>query len=637
MREEKYYFSSTASESLAICFDYYVGEKIVNTKYRNLEKAFSQKKGGMQVLYGINDIVDWKREKLKWTHVIIVEGEMDKLALEVAGFMNVVSIPLGAGKGAKNRQYLLHAQKYLDQAEKIILAVDNDEAGTELQCELLTHFPQEKCWIVDWPEGCKDANDVLTKHGTWKLQSTIKYATHAGFAFLQFSSSKKPFIVHLAFIQYLERVMGYGKYRIAKNQSRYFWVQKKGKILFKKEPDQIKNDLREHFEDFPEILQLIISKKDLLSEATLAFIQDYTGQTNLIHDTSTSCRLYFQNGIVHIEKGKSIVLFSYDHLKGLIWERDLIPFTIQDVNQDLQSFEFHLFLTKICNGDEDRIQSIMTAIGYLLHAYKDPSNAKAIVLCDQYQSSDEANGGTGKSLILHAISYLRNTVIEDGKMFRLDRGFPFQKIGPSTRLFALDDLRKSFDLKQLYPSITGDMTIEQKHKDAFIIPFSQSPKIVFTTNYVMRVQGESDKRRIHEIELANHYHSGFSPKDDFGRRFFDDWEEKDWTCFYFLMFNCISMYLNHGLLTYDSENLPWNRFVAATSDSFAEYCGNLNLEFEHNLKESFESFQKDFGENRWTQSKFTRSLKQFAAFKNCEFKIFGANANRKFKFFPIED
>lgn len=45
-----------------------------------------QIKGAAKVFYGIHDVVDSET-------VIIVEGEMDKLALEEAGFRNCVSVP----------------------------------------------------------------------------------------------------------------------------------------------------------------------------------------------------------------------------------------------------------------------------------------------------------------------------------------------------------------------------------------------------------------------------------------------------------------------------------------------------------------------------------------------------------------
>ena len=51
-------------------------------------------KGAEKILYGLDDI-ELEQE------VIFVEGEMDKLALEEAGFTSVVSVPDGAPSAVK--------------------------------------------------------------------------------------------------------------------------------------------------------------------------------------------------------------------------------------------------------------------------------------------------------------------------------------------------------------------------------------------------------------------------------------------------------------------------------------------------------------------------------------------------------
>ncbi|KAH6555988.1 hypothetical protein KP509_1Z212100, partial [Ceratopteris richardii] len=72
-----------------IVFPYFMRGEIVNFKYRTLGKMFWQAKQSLKVFYGLDDIVNAKE-------IIIVEGEMDKLAMEEAGFLNCVSVPDGA-------------------------------------------------------------------------------------------------------------------------------------------------------------------------------------------------------------------------------------------------------------------------------------------------------------------------------------------------------------------------------------------------------------------------------------------------------------------------------------------------------------------------------------------------------------
>ena len=66
-----------------VAFPYRRGGEIVNVKYRSLSKRFRQEKQAEKILYGLDDVVNSPE-------VIIVEGEMDKLALDQAGFGHVV-------------------------------------------------------------------------------------------------------------------------------------------------------------------------------------------------------------------------------------------------------------------------------------------------------------------------------------------------------------------------------------------------------------------------------------------------------------------------------------------------------------------------------------------------------------------
>lgn len=157
----------------AICFPYYRGEEFINAKYRDREKNFRMEAGAERVLYGLNDIEPER--------CIIVEGEVDKLSVEVAGFTSCVSVPDGA-PSEKTKDYaskftFLEADKErIEGVSEWIIAVDNDPPGVRLEDELSRRLGREKCRRVQWPEGCKDANEVLTKHGADKLRECIENA-----------------------------------------------------------------------------------------------------------------------------------------------------------------------------------------------------------------------------------------------------------------------------------------------------------------------------------------------------------------------------------------------------------------------------------------------------------------------------
>lgn len=152
-----------------ICFPYYVNGEMVNVKYRTVDKRFSMVQGARLTFYGLDDVRDAEE-------VIIVEGEFDKLALEMCGITNVISVPNGAPARIKETkedepldnhgqfEYLIHAEALLKRAKRVVLAVDMDAPGKNLQTELARRIGVAKCFTVEWPE--KDANDTLQKLGS---------------------------------------------------------------------------------------------------------------------------------------------------------------------------------------------------------------------------------------------------------------------------------------------------------------------------------------------------------------------------------------------------------------------------------------------------------------------------------------
>jgi len=157
----------------ALIFPYFRNGELVNRKYRTIAgKHFRLEAGCELVLYGLDDIDSEK--SLIW-----VEGELDKLAVEVAGFRNAVSVPNGApAPGAKNYSaafgFLDADREKIEAVKRHIIAVDKDAPGARLEEELARRLGAEKCSRISWPEGCKDADDVLMKHGAEDLRWFIE-------------------------------------------------------------------------------------------------------------------------------------------------------------------------------------------------------------------------------------------------------------------------------------------------------------------------------------------------------------------------------------------------------------------------------------------------------------------------------
>lgn len=166
----KAYFPQVEEERGCVMFPYLRGTEVVNVKYRTRDKLFRMESGCERILYGLNDIA----EKTIW-----VEGEIDKLSLEVAGMKNGVSVPDGApAVTAKNYEakFDFMAAPEVEKIAVHVIAVDGDEPGQKLRDELVRRLGPEKCLLVRWPDGCKDANDVLMQLGVDVLCDCINAA-----------------------------------------------------------------------------------------------------------------------------------------------------------------------------------------------------------------------------------------------------------------------------------------------------------------------------------------------------------------------------------------------------------------------------------------------------------------------------
>jgi twinkle protein len=162
------FMPQTGKNESVIKFNYFIANELVNIKYRDGRKNFKLYKGAEKVFYNIDSIANN-------SECIIVEGEMDVLSLHEAGMKNVVSVPNGATLNNNNLDYLDNCVDYFLDKEKIIIAVDNDDAGQALQSELVRRLGAEVCYIADFSP-CKDANEYLIKYSKEELVDVIRKA-----------------------------------------------------------------------------------------------------------------------------------------------------------------------------------------------------------------------------------------------------------------------------------------------------------------------------------------------------------------------------------------------------------------------------------------------------------------------------
>jgi twinkle protein len=139
------------SEGREIGFPFYENDKIVHVKYRDAAKKFRSTKDSKLTLFGMqleHDI----------NSLIITEGELDAMSFYEAGHM-AVSVP----NGAKSHTWLNNCYRWVDQFKEIILAYDNDKDGIEGREEIARRLGRHRCKIFRFPEGIKDANELLVQ------------------------------------------------------------------------------------------------------------------------------------------------------------------------------------------------------------------------------------------------------------------------------------------------------------------------------------------------------------------------------------------------------------------------------------------------------------------------------------------
>jgi len=328
-------------------------------------------------------------------------------------------------------------------------------------------------------------------------------------------------------------------------------------------------------------------------------------------DTASSAYFFYRNGVVAVS-ADGIAFKTYSEIDRVIWKSQVIDFDITiDPTFDDSHCEFATFLRLVSGKDESKYEYAQTLIGYILHKYKHASRPWAVILAEE--TEDEAKGGgTGKGIFVKAISYMAKTERVDGKNFKIDKNFAFQRVGLDTRVVAIEDVRKNVDFEGFYSIITEGVTVEKKNKDELFISYSDSPKIIFTTNYTINSIGQHSKRRQRVFEFAPYFSASYSPVDEFGHQLFEDWDQDEWNRFYNFMFHCEMKYLLHGLKTVETGDKMKRKHIRLSfGEEFLEFFDQLTSDTPRWIvsTEAYHAFldqnnydKKDYSQKRWKKA-----------------------------------
>jgi len=359
-----------------------------------------------------------------------------------------------------------------------------------------------------------------------------------------------------------------GFYKVQLNEKEFTFVKVYNNIINETNETNIKDFVLNH------VVEVDMNVYNFFAKSTTKFSENYLNQLAtkdlaMVRDTENESYLFFENGVLKITEN-STELIEYINIGGFVWQKNIIPhvYNYTDCKSD-----FEKFILNVSNQDEKRKLIVETSLGYLLNNYKKQDEGLAIIFYDE-TLNDNPSGRTGKTLISKALGQCRKLVTLNGKEFNNKGQFPYQTINLDDNIICFDDMERSFKFETLFSIITGNLTLNKKNLQPIEIPFSKSPKIMFTSNYILSGVGDSHDARKVEIELYRHYSKKFKPVHEFKKLFFTQWNKEEWQCFFNYMVSNIQKYFKNGLIYSELKTGKTKKVIANTCEDFFDFCEN---------------------------------------------------------------
>lgn len=429
------------------------------------------------------------------------------------------------------------------------------------------------------------------------------------------------------YLSFLEEA-GFGTYKVGKN---HLVVQVKNNIVRAVDRKEIKQYVIKYVASLPfefdgifrfELDERLKSEHRIWFEEGLIEMLPDIG-SEFLRDTKDKAFFYYNNGFLTITRF-TVNFSDYKLLAGKIWLEQVINRDFEMLNDEdsewLETMDFFKFMFNITGQETGRLTSLMSAMGYLLHGYKAPSNPKVVILVDE-QISDVPSGGTGKGLVFQAIKRMQPTEVLDGKTFDFKDKFALQNVTETTLLVVFEDWDgKRLPFDKLFNMTTNELKINRLYLGQVSVPYERSPKFAITTNDMVSGEGDSHARRKFEIEIAPHYSAQNTPVDEFGHEFFNDWDKDEWNKFDNLMVNCVQLFLTGGLKSTAPININRRKLLQTTSPEFVQFCDDLTRDWEYFKKDTWNQFIDQYGvnPNHLSEQKFSRWLKLYAALEGLQ-------------------
>lgn len=276
----------------------------------------------------------------------------------------------------------------------------------------------------------------------------------------------------------------------------------------------------------------------------------------ILHDTKDTKYIYFKNCVVAATADGVKIIEYKDITDGCIMANSIINrnFDIYiDPTSKKDKGEFERFCYLISSGQKERLEALMSILGYLMHDYYDTDLRAAYFTDVNMDNSKHAAGGTGKGILGLALANILNRspredvkyIAVPGKGFKPEDPKRYSAGDITTQLIHIQDLDSKFKFDELYNDITDGATFQKHYQN----PTYRRVKIMLSMNQALPLAGSSDKRRVVIFELANFFSDKVRPESLFGHRFFDSaWSDEQWHLFDIFMVRCCITYLKYGII-----------------------------------------------------------------------------------------
>ncbi len=246
-------------------------------------------------------------------------------------------------------------------------------------------------------------------------------------------------------------------------------------------------------------------------------------------------------------------------------------------------------------------------IGYLCSVAKMKFFNKLVIIEDQASNDNNSTDGRrGKSLLINTLikSKMLNSFYINGKEFTFENRFKFSgyEYKKSPCVF-IDDVARSFDMELLFSCITQDIiTVESKNKNRLDI--DGCPKFVLTSNRPIKIDSGSASARVIKLVMSDYFSVDYTPLDEFGCVFIDEWDKDEKNRFYSFIIKCICLFIDdcnyeikqdfnndviksqnnisiagsYGVefIDFINENIKENMKIEDAYHLFVSWCNNLN-------------------------------------------------------------